>query len=692
MTSFRGFTILLVTTVTLASSALEASRFGTIEPRLVFGLAMIYALTMWLREHIYKPETTFFDADHVQSEKEELLVFGHGIEDLAHESRERRVLMGLSNNLSGEHLKIYAIWIFSMALAVFVQTRFRSLTLTDAVVPVAILSAMCFSPFLAQLLLPLAMSLAVALIAIAKSDSLLVIFYFVLFAVSFFLTLFLYREVIPDRLNNERKTKLPTVLKSSFAVTVLFLGLYLAMDLIVPEENPFKSNPVPKTRKPSKRSTDKLSREIAEQVLKYQEKGRGESSADASGETPGGHSPGESPRGDAPGESLSGHGAPRSAREDQSRDGVTLPRDLPLSRDGGPPSRDSARSNDDARGGTGHANEKFIDVKPDDGNFPSPRDHPDQANGTAQTKDREGTGHAAERERNLGAGRRESGDGRAGAGRGKERSVGKTDGVADGVADGQSKNPGTGGGRDRGIGHTTGNRDSDKKGSTDKGDGYADGASVGTGDGTADGTSQQASDGKSEGPSDEASARASNKASDRGARKTSAGPKEKAAAREKKIEEIKKKVEMPIEIGKGILFLIAAAIGLPILFNLIARWKERPKDEVKLQQLSPRQKKKLQSILHQIRARGLAADAEVIETYNALLSVFEMGHHPRDEWLPAEDFSMKIAGTIPPLSAPFGAVTNRFSRTLYGRKLVAPEDLNVFRKEVGRILQFFQVN
>lgn len=616
MTSFRGFTVLSILTVVLASAAFEASRFGFADPRLIVVFAVVYSLAVYLRERLYRSEVTFFDADHgMQQEEEALIVFGHEIEDLAKESVERRLLVDLTD--SKDKIRIYFSWVACVVLAILLQSRIRGLTTLDVIVPVLIVTSICFAPFLAQLLVPVAVSLVLSLTAIAKSDSLSVSFYFVLFAISFFLTLLMYREVTPDRINQKRETKLPVILKTSFAVTAMFIGFYFLFDFVIPEQNPFKSAVTPPVRKRSKFSTDNLSREVAEQVVKFQERNRGDrenTSHEPSTTVRDDHRPPQftppSGRGEfepsgtsddarSPGTpSGSGHGDPQhdmTSREmkggSDNKDGTTE-RGLDPIRDSSRDQRPDAQPDQNPEAKT----EAKLDTKPD-------------ANSGKQ-------GPSAERSLNQG-----------------ERSTAEPGGSTD------SSTAPDGSGRD---GRTTGDKNA------------ADAPSRGAGS-----DKPVASDTK---------------------------------AHEKKVEELKRKLEMPFDISKGILVLIAAALGNPVLLKLLARLKKPTNDEPKLQQLSARQKKKLQTILNQIRERRLPPEAEVIETYNALLAVFEMGHHAREDWLPAEDFSTKIRSEIPPVATPFSGATSRFSRTLYGKKSVEPEDLKIFREEVRTVLRFFQLN
>lgn len=644
MTSFSGLSILTVLTIVLASASYLASR-GSVDSRLLMALSVIYAAALWLRQYFYRDETTFFDADHdgLQREKEGLIIFGNEIEDLAEESRERRLLMNLVD-FGGEKYKIYLAWMVSVVLAVLLQTRFHALTVLDIAAPVLILWSIYFSPFLSQMLVPLALSLFLALFAISRSDSWPVAIYFAMFLLSFSLSLVILREVTPDRLNRERKTRLVSLLKIAAAVSALFFAFYFLFDFVVPEENPFGSHTTIFVLKPkSKFSVDRLARKVAEEAVKFQEPSGG-GLVDASGNQPGAPGGAGQSEGTSGGQRGSGAGINRANGN----------------ANGSPGAVESGRGTSEAVADRGR-------VGPGAAHGSSPGDAPAGgfANVKAETKAEPKfvrPGNSASAEKNINSS--------------VELDSKKSDEPSATVESSDQENiwqklPEN---KPNGKPMTAATTNSEPTAGKGSGPG-ADGAGPGHGAGNSQ-------TGGGESPS----------GSNSSGVQSGSDPKSVEAAREIKIEEVKRKLEIPLEIGKGILFLVAAAVFLPILSALISRWNKKPEDEIKRQQLTSRQKKKLQSILHQIRTRGLSSDAEVIETYNAVLSVFELGHHPRDEWLPAEDFSKMIGETIPPLKSPFGEATIRFSRTLYGRKNVAPDELQKFRQEVEKILRFFQVS
>lgn len=162
--------------------------------------------------------------------------------------------------------------------------------------------------------------------------------------------------------------------------------------------------------------------------------------------------------------------------------------------------------------------------------------------------------------------------------------------------------------------------------------------------------------------------------------------------RESRLKELEKKIELPMEITKGVLVVVGIIFGLLMLAKYFFKPSDDPEKEIRVQQISKKQRERLRTILQQIHAKGLSAQDEVIETYNALMTVFQVGEHRREEWLPPEEFSIQIGRSLPSLKTSFDEVTMRFSRTLYGEKPVSDLELSTYRDGVTRILKFFQVN
>ena len=119
MTNYARFRWLLVATTALSAPVMEFSR-GASDLRVVFGLALIYGASIFLRDHLYNEELTFFDYDHreLARPREDLIVFGNRIQNLSSQSRERQILIGLSQTHAAR-LKIYLAWIVLAALSVW---------------------------------------------------------------------------------------------------------------------------------------------------------------------------------------------------------------------------------------------------------------------------------------------------------------------------------------------------------------------------------------------------------------------------------------------------------------------------------------------------------------------------------------------------------------------------------------------
>ena len=614
MKSLRAFSAISIVSIALANVAYETSQERPVDLRLILGLSLIFAIASWFRAYFYRPETTFFDVDHdgKSFENEKLIVFGSEIADLAHESKERQILMDLVDPGS-EGWKLYVVWVVCCGLSFLLLRHVQSLTVVSLGWSLIVVSSICFSPFLSQMLVPLISSLILAIYAFTSSDALAVTLYFIACVATFFVSVVLYREIPPDRLNSDRRTEFKLILKNSVVICALFFAVFLFLDFLLPQENPFSRSPkisavVPALNRSTKFSTQQISRKIAEQMVKIEEKR-------SSSEGP------EESEGPKAGASSSALGSRKTSREIA-------------------PENSGTGGNGEHR--TGGDSGGSVDSCCSVGSV-----------------DSVGNSNAAETV---------SSGGSSGT-----TSSAKSADSGTAIGNGQSDDPWIDhGDKLRGSSATGGSKSA-----------LAPSPSAAAKSGTS-----SASDAKNIGAVSKAAAADAPSAGLTNARKTS----KSFEAREKKIEQMSRKFEVPIEITKGILFLIAAVVTLSIVFKIASQLNDRPEDELKNQQLSERQRKKLQSILHQIRARGLLAEAEVIETYNALLAVFEMGHHARDEWLPAEDFSMRIAESIPPLATPFVDVTKRFSKTLYGRKPVLSSELEVFRLDVEKILRFFQVS
>lgn len=686
MTSYQAFQAVLVLAMGLAHATYEASRAGDASrsplttPFLIVGLMFIYAVAVWVRDRLYPSTTTFFDTDHrgFVREKDELIVFGNRIEDLAQESKERRLLMSLTL-FGGERYKIYLAWIISVVLAGVFQSRFHGLAFLDLAISFLMLSGIFFAPFLNQLLTPLFVAIGFALYAFAQSSALMVNVLFLAFVGSAFLVFILFREIGVQRANPTRTLRMASLVRTAAGLTTLFVALYFVTDLILPEQNPFRTKVTtdgdlrPSGLDPglarsarSKLNSDKLSRDLADLMLKWQERRPGKGAAsDENSADDGGGGPHADP--DSIGPARGGGGAPRAGRGNESGDAGP---------DGGGQSRGGSRAGE----GSGVSNTNGR------GNSESP------GLGGGGVSDGNGRGGSETSPESRGESRPDT-DSRSGRdipGTSLDPAKDAAKEFAKDAGRGTDHGPITDANRDGRNGRQDGDEYQNARSDVrDRDGGIGPAGSLGPKTGeksVTDGGADQDSSGAAKDSASRANPlSAKEQVPDR------ANPAESKVAREKKIQEIQQQLKLPMEVLKGLLVVLAIGAILLALLRYFQGSKEKKEDTIQQQQLTDRQKLKLQTILRQIRSRNLSPSEEVVETYNALLTVFEMGQHPREDWLPAEEFSIQIAASVPPLSTPFQGVTTRFSRTLYGRKSVSSSELDQFRNEVAKILRFFQL-
>lgn len=288
--SYQLFGWMIAATLTMSHVVYELSRQGPFDARLLIGFAALYFGTWWTRGRIYGDATTFFDIEQrdVRASRDELLVFGQRIEDLSDENRERRLLEDL-RSFRRVSLKVYGATAFAVALSIFWQNRFHGLSFLDVAAPVVMLSGILFAAFFGQILLPLLGALALALYGFASSNDRAVSFVFVTFLILFGLALGLMREISADRVNRDREGGRREFIKSIFPIVALFVMVYTAVDFFLPEENPlrFDGGQAAQTQdlakslgRGSKYSTDRLSRDAAEGLLKWRERAGAEKSND----------------------------------------------------------------------------------------------------------------------------------------------------------------------------------------------------------------------------------------------------------------------------------------------------------------------------------------------------------------------------------------------------------------------------
>lgn len=603
MKNYERFRWFLAITTILSACVLEVSR-GGFDFRIVAGLALIYGASVFLRDHFYSSETTFFDYDHreIARPNEDLIVFGSRIQNLASQSREREVLLDLAQTAQSRW-KVYLAWFVMAGIAVWLHMRTHGVIFSETLGSVLIVSGIFFSPFLGQLLLPAYLALGLTGFALYRDREIMTVAMAALFFVSFLLTLIVYREIDADRANPKRVTSWQRPVKSAFLWAALFLAAFWVFDKLVPE--PQAASGAMAVERP------KLSRELANQMLKLQDR-----------MSPGAPGAGDfkPPSGSGDLSKPNGTEAANPAEEPKSK---SDPLDeLPSRNQAGPQKSESGDPPKTPANGAQTTN-------PADESSPTgkSRESSDQENKIDE-------GDAKDR---------------------GEPSLAKTPGAQSPG----NQAPGTA-----------------APGSTSPGEGPP-------GQGRPSGSPSGA-----ESPTAKASSQETNQKTNQ---KTNSENRTPPKDRESRLKELEKKIELPMEITKGVLVIVGLVVALLMLAKYFSSGKEDPEKEIKVQQISKKQRERLQTILQQIHAKGLSAHDEVIETYNALMAVFQAGEHRREEWLPPEEFSNQIARALPSLRKPFDEITGRFSRTLYGKKSVSESELMAYRENVMRILKFFQV-
>jgi hypothetical protein len=618
MTSNRTFNAVSLVTFLLAHAVWQAQRSTALDLRGLILLALVYGFSLWMRDRFYDEKTTFFDVDSraLPVKDEGLIIFGEKVEDLAHESRERRLLISLVD-FGGQKYKIYLSWIASVVVAVYFQFRIGGIDNVQAGASFLILSGIYFSPFMNQRLVPLFIAFALSLYAFGRSSDLKVILLFWAGLLAFFYSIVLYRDVTSDRVNPDRKFSGKRRMKSVALMVLATIVIYGLADFFVPDENPFQRKlpgTVVDAKQHPRMSTERISREFAEQLVKLGERN---SEADLG------------PQGSEQGRPDEGASGPSSSKPSDGQGDESPEAEAGTSADGNPESSTGRAA--DARPAANSKMSSRSNGKTSDsgGRMDS------QNQSQSQSQDQSASEDQAPRDNSppSAAGAHDSKDQ-------TENSASRGD------------SPSEGGGAEQ----------SEAGGSRGDGDGAAETKAAG-------GVKPSAEKRAQKGVSRE----------------------EKQKKREEKVRQVQKDLRLPIELAKGFIFLVLAGVTVFALFRYFSKPKAQ-EEEVIRQQLTTKQKQKLQTLLQRIKARGLSPSDEVVETYNALLTVFELGHHPREEWLPAEDFSNEIARSIPTLSGPFRGATARFSKTLYGNKSVDPRDLEKFRAEVSQVLKFFQLS
>lgn len=620
MRNYQIFLGLSVLSFVLANVVYQVSQESAFDLRGFLILGFVYGASIFLRGHLYSDSTTFFDFDHrgLHKPKEDLVIFGNRVDDLAEQSKERRVLIDLLD-FGGHRYRIYVGWILSVALTIFISFRFGGFYFASGVVSILTLSAIYFAPFVHQLLIPLFLSFALALYGFFENRSFALVAVFVCYLMVFVGALLAFREIDADRANPRRRFRLSKFLLSNISIVFVLVAIYWSLDLILPKQSPFAKSVLPKAEMatiPSRLDPlDGVSRDIAEKVIKWQENRRqsstgpsGPSDRAGTGDGPPGGEGGQGGSKNSAGDSMrhAHNTSPSNAKKSSGASDLSMP-------------SGESTSSTEMKTNTSSANQETAAPK----------------ESSAMESDRESRG---ETERGAADGTRPST---------ASDTVPSTAGAPAAKASGVEESSG-------------------------------DATSAAGGPGTT-------------APAAQAAPTTAPAKTDSAGPPSAATAAEAPAERERKIKDLQSKVKLPLEVLKGLLFVILAGAALFAVAKFFSKPKDDSEKQIRQQILTQRQKQKLKSILNQIRAKNLSSDLEVIETYNALLAVFEMGHHSREEWLPAEDFSREIAKVIPSLSEDFGGATHRFATTLYGQKPVAPKDLEVFRAHVARVLKFFQL-
>lgn len=223
-------------------------------------------------------------------------------------------------------------------------------------------------------------------------------------------------------------------------------------------------------------------------------------------------------------------------------------------------------------------------------------------------------------------------------------------------------------------------------------------AGAGAGTGSRDGEGSQM--GNSEAPatggeatgSEEAVGQAvTEKASIAAAREKSA--EESPVEREKRIQEWQRRLETIFENFKGAFLIVVVALAVVMIVLHFKPQKKISKEliNVKRHTLGASDRERLRTLFRLINGRSKGDRQEVIETYNAVLEVFDAANYARGSWNPVDEFSESIERQIPAIGKDFQSLTATFSDVLYGDQEIERLEMEKFRQDVSDVLKYFRL-
>ena len=168
---------------------------------------------------------------------------------------------------------------------------------------------------------------------------------------------------------------------------------------------------------------------------------------------------------------------------------------------------------------------------------------------------------------------------------------------------------------------------------------------------------------------------------------------ESPVEREKRIQEWQRRLETIFENFKGAFLIVVVALAVVMIVLHFKPQKKISKEliNVKRHTLGASERERLRTLFRLINGRSKGDRQEVIETYNAVLEVFDAANYARGSWNPVDEFSESIERQIPAIGKDFQSLTATFSDVLYGDQEIERLEMEKFRQDVSDVLKYFRL-
>lgn len=168
---------------------------------------------------------------------------------------------------------------------------------------------------------------------------------------------------------------------------------------------------------------------------------------------------------------------------------------------------------------------------------------------------------------------------------------------------------------------------------------------------------------------------------------------ESPVEREKRIQEWQRRLETIFENFKGAFLIVVVALAVVMIVLHFKPQKKISKElkNVKRHTLGASDRERLRTLFRLINGRSKGDRQEVIETYNAVLEVFDAANYARSSWNPVDEFSESIERQIPEIGKDFQSLTATFSDVLYGDQEIERLEMEKFRQDVSDVLKYFRL-